>query len=85
MKTIKQWVDGAYYEGTPTGRFPVENPATGQVEAELLQASEEDLDHVVGWLARPRRSGRATPSPSAPPSCSGCASWSSITRTRWRG
>lgn len=47
MKTIKQWVDGAYYEGTPTGRFPVENPATGQVEAELLQASEEDLDHVV--------------------------------------
>ncbi|AXE40270.1 CoA-acylating methylmalonate-semialdehyde dehydrogenase [Acidipropionibacterium virtanenii] len=47
MKTIKQWVDGAYYEGTPTGRFPVENPATGQVEAELLQASEDDLDHVV--------------------------------------
>lgn len=47
MKTIKQWVDGAYYEGTPTGRFPVENPATGEVEAELLQASEDDLDHVV--------------------------------------
>ncbi len=47
MKTIKQWVDGTYYEGSPTGTIPVENPATGQVEAELLQASEQDLDHVV--------------------------------------
>ena len=47
MKTIEQWIDGAPYEGSPIGRFAVENPATGEVEAELLQASDADLDHAV--------------------------------------
>ena len=44
MKTIRQWVGGEYYEGSPLGVIPVENPATGEVTAELLQASKEDLD-----------------------------------------
>lgn len=47
MKTISHWIDGQYYEGTPVGRFSVENPGTGEVEAELLQASDADLDHAV--------------------------------------
>ena len=47
MKTIKHWVGGEYYEGSPLGVIPVENPATGEVTAELLQASKEDLDHTV--------------------------------------
>ena len=47
MKTIRQWVGGEYYEGSPLGVIPVENPATGEVTAELLQASKEDLDHTV--------------------------------------
>lgn len=47
MKTIKHWVGGEYWEGEPLGVIPIENPATGQVEAELLQASTEDLDHTV--------------------------------------
>lgn len=47
MKTIQHWIDGAYYEGSPVGRFDVENPATGEVEAELLEASDADLDHAV--------------------------------------
>ena len=38
MKTIRQWVGGEYYEGSPLGVIPVENPATGEVTAELLQA-----------------------------------------------
>ena len=70
MRTIAHWVDGKYYEGNPIGRFAVENPGTGEVEAELLQASDADLDHVVEVA-------------SAPPSCSACASWSWTTRTRW--
>lgn len=47
MKTIRQWVGGEYYEGSPLGVIPVENSATGEVTAELLQASKEDLDHTV--------------------------------------
>ena len=46
-QTITHWIDGAPYEGTPTHRIPVENPATGKVEGELLAASEADLDHAV--------------------------------------
>lgn len=47
MKTIKQWIGGEYYEGTPIGTSDVENPATGEVEARMLQASQADLDHAV--------------------------------------
>lgn len=47
MKTIQHWIDGAYYEGSPVGRFDVENPATGEVEAEMLEASDADLDRAV--------------------------------------
>lgn len=47
MKTIKQWIGGEYYEGQPIGTSDVENPATGEVESQLLQASQADLDHAV--------------------------------------
>ena len=47
MKTIKQWIGGEYYEGQPIGTSDVENPATGEVESQLLQASPADLDHAV--------------------------------------
>ncbi|HOA26400.1 MAG TPA: CoA-acylating methylmalonate-semialdehyde dehydrogenase [Arachnia sp.] len=46
-QTITHWIDGAPYEGEPAGRIPVENPATGKVDAELLAASKADLDHAV--------------------------------------
>ena len=46
-QTITHWIDGAPYEGDPAGRIPVENPATGKVDAELLAASKADLDHAV--------------------------------------
>lgn len=46
-QTITHWIDGAPYEGQPVGRIPVENPATGAVESELLAASKADLDHAV--------------------------------------
>ncbi|MDO5063790.1 MAG: CoA-acylating methylmalonate-semialdehyde dehydrogenase, partial [Actinomyces bowdenii] len=55
MKTISHWIDGQYYEGSPVGRFPVENPGTGEVEAELLQASGADLDHAVEVAARAQK------------------------------
>ena len=63
MRTIAHWIDGKPYEGTPIGRFAVENPGTGEVEAELLQASDADLDHAVdadgaGRSARSRTRSR---------------------------
>ena len=54
MRTIAHWIDGKPYEGTPIGRFAVENPGTGEVEAELLQASDADLDHAVEVARRAR-------------------------------
>ncbi len=47
MKTIAHWIDGRYDEGTPVGRFDVEDPGTGEVGAQLLQASSADLDRTV--------------------------------------
>ncbi|WP_067782989.1 CoA-acylating methylmalonate-semialdehyde dehydrogenase [Actinomyces vulturis] len=47
MKTISHWINGGYDEGKPVSRYPVENPGTGQIDAELLMASSEDLDRVV--------------------------------------
>ena len=55
MKTIRHWIDGQYYEGTPIGRFPVENPGTGEIEGELLQASDADLDHAIEVARRAQR------------------------------
>ncbi len=46
-QTITHWINGAPYEGQPVGTIPVENPATGKVESELLAASKADLDHAV--------------------------------------
>ena len=46
-QTITHWIGGAPYEGQPTGTIPVENPATGRVEAQLLAASQADIDHAV--------------------------------------
>lgn len=46
-KTITQWIDGQSYTGNPTKRVAVENPGTGQIEGELLAASQEDLDYAV--------------------------------------
>lgn len=61
MKTIEHWIDGAYYAGTPKGRFGVEDPATGVVEAELLQASDADLDHAVEVARRAQREWARVP------------------------
>ena len=55
MKTIEHWIDGAPYSGAPTGRIPVENPGTGEVEAELLHASDADLNHAVEVARRAQR------------------------------
>ena len=61
MKTIEHWIDGEYYTGNPTGRFGVEDPATGEIHAELLQASDADLDHAVEVATRAQREWAKAP------------------------
>lgn len=47
MNTIQHWVNGQLYTGSPEETIPVENPATGHIESELLAASAQDLDYAV--------------------------------------
>lgn len=54
-QTITHWIDGAPYEGNPTHTIPVENPATGEVDGELLAASNADLDHAVEVARRAQK------------------------------
>lgn len=61
METVKHWIDGAYYEGTPVGEFDVENPATGKVVRKLLQASDADLDHAVEVARRAQKEWAKVP------------------------
>ena len=61
MKTIPHWINGQYYEGSPTGCFEVENPGTGDIEAELLQASDADLDHAVDVARRAQKEWARVP------------------------
>ncbi|WP_054952346.1 CoA-acylating methylmalonate-semialdehyde dehydrogenase [Flaviflexus massiliensis] len=61
MKTIQNWVDGELYTGTPDGTVPVENPATGEIEGELLLASQADLDHTVEVARKAQKEWAKTP------------------------
>ena len=56
MKTIQHWVNGELYTGEPEGTIEVENPATGEIEGELLEASAADLDHVVAVATEAQKS-----------------------------
>lgn len=47
MTTITHWVNGEPYTGTPDSKLPVDNPATGEVHAEVLQASAADVAHAI--------------------------------------
>ncbi|WP_182354080.1 CoA-acylating methylmalonate-semialdehyde dehydrogenase [Flaviflexus huanghaiensis] len=61
MRTIEQWVGGQPFYGDPAGRIPVENPATGDVIAELLEASPADLDDAVRVAAEAQKEWARTP------------------------
>lgn len=61
MRTIQQWIGGEQYAGNPAGRIPVENPATGEIIGELLEASGADLDHAVRTASEEQREWAKTP------------------------
>lgn len=61
MKTIEQWVDGQPWRGNPAGTLDIENPATGEIESQLLEASGEDLDHAVEVARRAQKEWAKVP------------------------
>jgi malonate-semialdehyde dehydrogenase (acetylating)/methylmalonate-semialdehyde dehydrogenase len=47
MRTISHWIDGKPATGNSSRTAPVYNPATGQVQAEVLLASADDVQAAV--------------------------------------
>jgi malonate-semialdehyde dehydrogenase (acetylating)/methylmalonate-semialdehyde dehydrogenase len=47
MKTIEHWISGAATSGASTRAAQVYNPATGQVQAQVLLAEPADVDEAV--------------------------------------
>ncbi|MDU1522532.1 MAG: aldehyde dehydrogenase family protein, partial [Actinomyces sp.] len=60
MNTIKHWIGGAEYEGTPVKTLDVENPGTGEVVSQLLLASDDDLNHAVEVATEAQKEWAAT-------------------------
>ncbi len=54
----KLWIDGQWVESRGGGMMPVENPATGQKIAEVVDASLEDVDRAVQAAKRAFQDGR---------------------------
>jgi malonate-semialdehyde dehydrogenase (acetylating) / methylmalonate-semialdehyde dehydrogenase len=52
MATIEHWIAGATYTGASTRTGRVWNPATGQVQAEVLLAEPADVDAAVQAAAK---------------------------------
>lgn len=52
MRTIEHWIGGARTTGAGERRSPVFNPATGEEQAEVLLASEADVDAAVRAAAK---------------------------------
>ncbi|HEY6593808.1 MAG TPA: CoA-acylating methylmalonate-semialdehyde dehydrogenase [Asanoa sp.] len=59
MKTIPHWIDGREVAGTATRRLPVYDPATGEVQAEVVAATEQDVRAAVRAAAAAQPGWRA--------------------------
>jgi betaine-aldehyde dehydrogenase len=58
MKSYKLWIDGQWQETQGGKMMAVENPATGQQIAEVVDASREDVDRAVQAAKRAFYDGR---------------------------
>ncbi|MBU6148284.1 MAG: CoA-acylating methylmalonate-semialdehyde dehydrogenase [Actinomycetales bacterium] len=60
MRTIEHWIDNALVGSTSGRTAPVYNPATGQQQAQVVLASDEEVDAAVASAARAARGWRET-------------------------
>ncbi|HVM72553.1 MAG TPA: aldehyde dehydrogenase family protein, partial [Anaerolineales bacterium] len=58
MIQYKLWIDGKWVDSQGGGMFPVENPATGEKIAEVVDASRADVDRAVQAAKRAFYDGR---------------------------
>lgn len=47
METHKLWINGGWVDSQGNSRMPVENPVTGEIIAEVVDATPEDVDAAV--------------------------------------
>ena len=47
MQTHKLWINGRWADSHGNNRMPVENPVTGEIIAEVIDATREDVDRAV--------------------------------------
>jgi malonate-semialdehyde dehydrogenase (acetylating)/methylmalonate-semialdehyde dehydrogenase len=60
LRTIGHWIDGQDTAGVSTRRGPVFQPATGEVQAEVLLAEAADVDAAVAAAAKAAHAWRET-------------------------
>ncbi|HSL28130.1 MAG TPA: gamma-aminobutyraldehyde dehydrogenase [Anaerolineales bacterium] len=58
MKTYKLWIDGQWQDTQGGRMMSIENPATGEAIAEVVDASREDVDRAVQAARRAFYDGR---------------------------
>src|SRR3990172_5675195 len=58
MKSYKLWIDGAWQESNGGRTMTIENPATGETIAEVIDASRADVDRAVQAARRAFYDGR---------------------------
>ena len=60
MREIGHWIDGTEVAGTSGRMSDVFNPATGEVQARLSLASDEEIAHAVARAAEAQPGWAAT-------------------------
>src|SRR5687768_14748620 len=58
MKNYKLWIDGQWQDTQGGRTMTIENPATGEMIAEVVDASREDVDRAVHAARRAFYDGR---------------------------
>ncbi len=63
MKKILNYINGEWCGSTSEETVPVMNPATGEVLAEVIQSTKEDVDRAVQAAKAAQKSWRLVPAP----------------------
>ena len=69
MRTLENFIDGAFRPPADGATEPVLNPATGEEIAQAPLSTAVDVDAAVGAARRAFEAGRRRPPPSARPRC----------------
>lgn len=60
MEQIGHWINGAHVAGTSSRTADVFNPATGEVQAQVALASQEEMDRAIAYAAEAQIAWGAT-------------------------